>query len=138
MTVPGGEDPREVRVAHVLKDGVPAGTLTRGDGGVLFSYSTTYLQTGGRAVATTLPLTDEPVRTIGGAVPAFFANLLPEGRRLTALRRSVKTSADDELTLLLAVGSDPRRRRPGPRSPGGAGGPGAPRGRGRLRRPRLR
>lgn len=107
MTVPGGEDPREVRVAHVLKDGVPAGTLTRGDGGVLFSYSTTYLQTGGRAVATTLPLTDEPVRTIGGAVPAFFANLLPEGRRLTALRRSVKTSADDELTLLLAVGSDP-------------------------------
>jgi serine/threonine-protein kinase HipA len=40
-------------------------------------------------------------------VPPFFANLLPEGRRLAALRRSVKTSPDDELSLLLAVGSDP-------------------------------
>jgi serine/threonine-protein kinase HipA len=39
-------------------------------------------------------------------VPAFFAGLLPEGRRLTALRRSVGTSADDEFSMLLAVGSD--------------------------------
>lgn len=39
-----------------------------------------------------------------GAVPPFFAGLLPEGRRLTALRGAVKTSADDELSLLLAVG----------------------------------
>ena len=40
-------------------------------------------------------------------MPAFFAGLLPEGRRLTGLRLAVKTSADDELSLLLAVGSDP-------------------------------
>lgn len=94
-------------MAHVLKDGVPAATLTRGDGAVTFAYRDDYLASGARAVATTLPLTDEPVRTVAGAVPAFFANLLPEGRRLTALRRSVKTSVDDELSLLLAVGSDP-------------------------------
>jgi serine/threonine-protein kinase HipA len=42
----------------------------------------------------------------GGALPAFFTGLLPEGRRLSALRRLVKTSADDELSLLLAVGAD--------------------------------
>lgn len=72
-----------------------------------FAYREDYLASGARAVATTLPLTDEPVRTVAGAVPSFFANLLPEGRRLTALRRAVKTSADDELSLLLAVGSDP-------------------------------
>ncbi|HHU66493.1 MAG TPA: hypothetical protein GXZ33_01375 [Corynebacterium sp.] len=30
--------------------------------------------------------------------------MLPEGRRLTALRTAVKTSADDEFSLLLAVG----------------------------------
>jgi serine/threonine-protein kinase HipA len=41
-----------------------------------------------------------------GALPPFFSGLLPEGRRLTALRGAVKTSADDELTLLLAVGGD--------------------------------
>lgn len=57
-------------------------------------------------MATTLPLTNRPTLSRGGAVPPFFAGLLPEGRRLTALRRAVKTSADDELSLLLAVGSD--------------------------------
>lgn len=103
----GEPDPRDVRVAHVLKDGRPAATLTRVDGGVEFAYTRAYLDAGGRAVATTLPLTDEPVRTTSGAVPAYFANLLPEGRRLTALRRAVKSSADDELSLLVAVGSDP-------------------------------
>jgi len=48
----------------------------------------------------------EPVVRPGGALPAYFAGLLPEGRRLSALRRAVKTSADDELSLLLAVGAD--------------------------------
>ncbi|WP_417218509.1 type II toxin-antitoxin system HipA family toxin [Arthrobacter sp.] len=43
---------------------------------------------------------------MGGGLPAFFAGLLPEGHRLTVLRRAAKTSMDDELTLLLAVGSD--------------------------------
>ena len=42
----------------------------------------------------------------GGALPAFFTGLLPEGRRLGALRRAVKTSVADELSLLLAVGAD--------------------------------
>lgn len=111
MTEPGPTteptDPRQVDTAYVLKDGVLAATLTRTEGAVEFAYETTYLESGGRAVATTLPLTDEPVRTVAGAVSAFFANLLPEGRRLTALRRSVKTSTDDELSLLLAVGADP-------------------------------
>lgn len=31
---------------------------------------------------------------------------MPEGRRLNAVRRATKTSADDDLTLLLMVGSD--------------------------------
>lgn len=38
--------------------------------------------------------------------PPFFTNLLPEGRRLSTLKRTVKASLDDELALLLAVGSD--------------------------------
>ncbi len=100
-------DPRTVRRGVVLKAGRPAATLTRHDSGVQFAYLPDYLASPGPAVATTLPLTDEPLLTVGGAVPAFFAGLLPEGRRLTALRRAVKTSADDELSLLLAVGDDP-------------------------------
>jgi serine/threonine-protein kinase HipA len=98
---------RQVRVADVYKAGTLAGHLRRDDGQVSFRYTDDYLGTGRRPVATTLPLTDRPVLTAAGAVPAFFAGLLPEGRRLTALRRAVKTSADDELSLLLAVGADP-------------------------------
>lgn len=105
--IPAATDPRDVRRAVVLKDGTPAATLERADGVVTFRYDTAYLESGGPAVATTLPLSDEPRVSAGGAVPPFFANLLPEGRRLTALRRAVKTSADDEMSLLLAVGTDP-------------------------------
>lgn len=98
---------RDVERATVLKAGVPAATLERKAGGVSFTYTPDYLDGGGPPVATTLPLGPEPV-TVGsaGALSPFFAGLLPEGRRLTALRTAVKTSADDELTLLLAVGSD--------------------------------
>lgn len=92
--------------ADVYKAGTLAATLTRHSDGVRFAYTSDYLSSGGDAVATTLPLTDQPVITPAGAVPPFFAGLLPEGRRLTALRRRVKTSADDELSLIVAVGLD--------------------------------
>jgi serine/threonine-protein kinase HipA len=100
------EDLATVERADVYKRGRLAAHLTRVGDDVEFAYSTEWMATGGAPVATTLPVTDEPVITRGGAVPAFFAGQLPEGRRLGALRRSLKTSADDELTLLLAVGGD--------------------------------
>ena len=96
-----------VQRADVYKGGQLAATLTRIPDGVSFSYTAEWVKTAGRPVATTLPVTATPVVTAGGAVPAYFAGLLPEGRRLSALRRTVKTSADDELSLLLAIGSDP-------------------------------
>src|SRR5688572_27586176 len=95
-----------VEVADVYKGGRLAARLRRRPDGVEFAYRPDYLGEGGPAAATTLPLTDEPVHTHAGAVPPFFAGLLPEGRRLSSLRRAVKTSADDELSLLLAVGRD--------------------------------
>lgn len=100
-------DVRQVGQVGVLKAGRRAATLTREPDHVVFRYDDDYLAGDPRPVATTLPLTEEPVRTPGRAVPPFFANLLPEGRRLTALRRHVKTSADDDLSLLVAVGGDP-------------------------------
>jgi serine/threonine-protein kinase HipA len=100
------ESLRAVRVADVHKGTQPAAELRREPDGVVFAYRPDYVAAAGPAVAFTLPLSSEPVRTPAGAVPAFFAGLLPEGRRLTSLRRAVKTSADDELSLLLAVGRD--------------------------------
>lgn len=96
-------DLRDIRRARVLKAGLPVAWLSRVDGGVEFSYDA---PESGPAVATSLPRGAPPVVTAGGALPPFFTGLLPEGRRLTALQRELKASADDELSLLMAIGSD--------------------------------
>lgn len=97
---------RFIEVADIYKAGVLAATLRRTPEGVMFDYDEDYRAAGGAAIASTLPAAKAPVLSPAGAVPPFFAGLLPEGRRLTALRRAVKTSADDELTLVVAVGAD--------------------------------
>lgn len=97
---------KRIDVADVFKGEVRAGELRRSAAGVLFVYDREYLAAEGPAVAWTLPLRDEPYLTPGGAVPAFFAGLMPEGARLQAVIAAVKTSSDDELSLLLAIGDD--------------------------------
>ncbi|HCB05094.1 MAG TPA: HipA domain-containing protein [Nocardioides sp.] len=107
MTELESEELKIVTRADVYKADRLAGHLSRNaSGGVDFTYTDEWVAAGGPRVATTLPVKREPVVTAAGAVPPFFAGLLPEGRRLGALRRSVKTSPDDELTLVLAVGGD--------------------------------
>ncbi|WP_427118337.1 type II toxin-antitoxin system HipA family toxin [Pseudarthrobacter scleromae] len=95
------------RIADIYKAGVLAARLERHDGGTRFSYLPAYLQAAGPAVATSLPLSREPELSAAGAAPPYFTGLLPEGRRLNALRRSIKTSADDDLSLLIAAGANP-------------------------------
>lgn len=68
--------------ADVYKAGELAAHLSRLEtGSVVFSYSSDWIADGGDPVASTLPVTAEDIVTTGGAVPAFFAGLLPEGRR---------------------------------------------------------
>lgn len=98
---------RFVAVADVYKAGRLAGRLERtSDAGTAFTYDEAYLAAGHPPVAVTLPLSADPVTVPSGGVPPFFAGLLPEGHRLTVLKNAVKTSLDDELSLLLAVGAD--------------------------------
>ncbi len=106
MTPVEFESVRFVERADVYKAGRLAAQLRRVDGGVAFEYLVDHL-IDGPPIASTLPLSSEQVVTAGGSIPPFFAGLLPEGRRLAGLRQAVKTSADDELSLLLAVGGDP-------------------------------
>lgn len=93
-------------IGYVYQSDVLAATLRREGAHTLFAYEPRYLAQGGQAVASTLPLSEVPVQSPGGSVPAFFSGLLPEGRRLNALVRHSKTSADDELSLLVEVGTD--------------------------------
>jgi serine/threonine-protein kinase HipA len=92
-----------VDAATVLVDGLEVARLLRGRDRIRFEY----LPQAESSVASSLPMDAGPVEThASGALPPFFAGLLPEGRRLTNLIRVVKTSADDEFSLLLAVGRD--------------------------------
>lgn len=99
-------DPTDLAVvseALVTVDNEPVGRLERLPDRVRFRY----LPDASTPVATSLPLRVDPYDThAAGAVPPFFAGLLPEGRRLTAIRQTLKIAADDDFSMLLAVGGD--------------------------------
>lgn len=100
------EDLGSVTHADVYKGVQLAAHLVRTKEAVVFSYTPEYIASNFPPVATTLPKSDIPRFTLAGGVPPFFAGLLPEGRRLVALQRAIKTSIDDELSLLLAIGQE--------------------------------
>ncbi len=112
MTRPGAVDLREINAADVYIGNDPAARLSRERGDtVSFDYLADQDLSAGnlraRSVSWSLLRSNEyPLRTTGGAVPAFFAGLLPEGVRLGVVTSSTKTSADDHFTLLLAIGAD--------------------------------
>ena len=96
-------DVRTVDSADVYVDDQPVATLIRLPDRVRLEY----LDNAATDIATSLQRSTPIVETHApGALPPFFSGLLPEGRRLSALRNVVKTSADDEFSLLLAVGHD--------------------------------
>jgi serine/threonine-protein kinase HipA len=106
MTVTNLAELRQVKRAEVYKAGRKAATLTRTKEGVRFEYEPAWVNNHEQAIATTLPVTLEPLIRPGGSVPAYFEGLLPEGRRLDVLISQIKTSSDDELSLLMAIGAD--------------------------------
>lgn len=82
-----------------------AGRLSRTKHGAVFEYDRTFLEHE-RSIAFRLPWQQRRFETFGVNVHPFFAGLLPEGLRLQALVRRVKTSRDDLLSLLVAAGAD--------------------------------
>lgn len=112
MNDPHPSDLRDVSDTDVYVDDTLAAHLTRERFDTIrFDYAgDEFTIRGGvrdRSVSWSLLRSREyPVVTTGGAVPAFFAGLLPEGVRLGVVTSSAKTSVDDHLTLLLAIGAD--------------------------------
>lgn len=101
---------RAAERADVYKGSELAGTLLRTSHGASFQYASALAQSHAgdplRAVAFSLPVRSEPYEVFGTNLHTFFAGLLPEGLRLRALVRSLKTSEDDLFSLLLASGAD--------------------------------
>ena len=90
----------------VYKDRELAGELLRLEKGVRFLYDGEYLKRNSTSIAFHLPVRKEPYDFYGDNLPPFFAGLLPEGLRLSALIASIKTSASDMFSLLAASGAD--------------------------------
>ena len=96
--------------AIVLRSGTLAGRISRTSHGAVFEYEPALLEAqradADRGIAHHLPFDKPRVETRGTNLHTFFAGLLPEGLRLRALVRRVKTSEDDLLSLLVEAGAD--------------------------------
>jgi serine/threonine-protein kinase HipA len=107
-------DPRSISSLDVLLNGVKVGTIVRTPGDFnAFSFEDSYRATGGIPVvslsfrAATGGLRKDP-KPVARALPAFFANLLPEDKLREAMEKHHAGSvrAGNDFDLLVALGSD--------------------------------
>ena len=101
---------RELEALDVHLGEQRAGRLVRTEHGARFEYDSGWVERHAgdpdRAIACRMPVRREPYDSPGVNLHSFFAGLLPEGLRLRALQRAVKTSEDDLFSLLATIGAD--------------------------------
>jgi serine/threonine-protein kinase HipA len=107
-------DPRSISSLNVMLNDVQVGTIVRTPGDFnAFSFQESYRATGG------VPVVSLSFRAVGGglrkdpkpvarALPAFFANLLPEDKLREAMEKHHANSvrAGNDFDLLVALGAD--------------------------------
>ncbi|MEK1900326.1 MAG: HipA domain-containing protein [Rhizobium sp.] len=107
-------DPRSISSLEVLLNDLKVGTIVRTPGDFnAFSFEESYRATGGFPVlslsfrAATGGLRKDP-KPVARALPAFFANLLPEDKLREAMEKHHAGSvrAGNDFDLLVALGSD--------------------------------
>ena len=97
----------EIEQVWIFKKESLAGTLKRTSSGSEFQYLDSYLEKeDSKPLSFSMPLRSESYKTNGFNLNPFFAGLLPEGMRLTALISSLKTSSDDMFSILAAAGTN--------------------------------
>ncbi|MEQ1891113.1 MAG: HipA domain-containing protein [Planctomycetota bacterium] len=113
MTPPRAEargNLRDVEHLDVYLGDARVGALRRTERGARFTYDEEWARRHAgapdRSIALRMPVRAEPYESLGVNLHPFFAGLLPEGLRLRALVRAVKTSEDDLFSLLAAIGPD--------------------------------
>ena len=101
------QDIKQFQKAHVWKDSQLVGVLERTPDGSYFEYNPDYFANT-QQPPLSFQISKGQQRTLSAGVNLhpFFAGLLPEGLRLHALVETMKTSADDLFSLLLASGAE--------------------------------
>jgi serine/threonine-protein kinase HipA len=98
--------PIELDELVVYRKDLIAGVLKRTERGCLFQYAPEFLaHLDYQGLSYRMKKSPIPLSIQGVNLPTFFAGLLPEGLRLKALIKNVKTSEDDLFTLFAASGS---------------------------------
>jgi len=100
-------DIKAVNESEVYKGAELAGRIERTAHGAVFTYDPAWRAAHpDQALAFGLPSGQERHEVRGVNLHPFFAGLLPEGIRMRALARRLKSSEDDLLSLLIAAGPD--------------------------------
>ena len=95
--------PKTVTKLPIFKNRRQIGFLMRTEKGCKLEFSTDVL---GEQITYHIKASAQPLNENGVNLPPYFANLLPEGLRLKALVKMVKTSEDDLFSLFAASGHD--------------------------------
>lgn len=102
------KDSKQVKKIVIFKNDLEAGHLHRVDNGCELHFNKDYIENHfNERLTYHLLVENQPLKFTGVGLPPYFAGLLPEGLRLKALVRKVKTSEDDLFSLLVASGNDP-------------------------------
>jgi serine/threonine-protein kinase HipA len=99
------EDAKALEQLDVYKGTTLAGTLARTKTGSVFTFDQAFLSSGNQGISLHLSAENLTYTSYGDSLPPFFAGLLPEGLRLSALISRIKTSADDLFSILATVGT---------------------------------
>ncbi len=93
---------------EVYKNELFVGTLSRTPKGSRFDFSKEILNDAAQSKITyQITAQQEPIEITGVNLPPYFAGLLPEGLRLKALVKNLKTSEDDLFGILVGAGLEP-------------------------------
>jgi serine/threonine-protein kinase HipA len=100
-------DFKEITRLTIYKNTEFAGILQRTDKGCELQLSPNFIENATVPYFSyCIPKNKDKIVSNGDNLPPFFAGLLPEGRRLSALINKIKTSQDDLFSLFAAVGTD--------------------------------
>ena len=100
-------DAKKTQQLKIYKNSVLVGSLFRTETGCELRFDPVFVKHSSNTFLTYHIPVKESLSFEGVNLPPYFAGLLPEGLRLKALTKRIKTSADDMFSLLVAAGNDP-------------------------------